>query len=215
MPVVDIFDEVEEELRAERARRAWRRFGPLVGLVLVLGFGGVAGWQGYTWWQNREAGTSALAFLSAQGVEGTAPADQAARFTLLAAQAPTGYRTLARLRAAALQAEAGERNLARATLDQVTNDTSADPLYRDLANLLWVLHGLDDVDPAVLAARITPLTAAGSAWRASAQELAALVDVRRGRPAEAKRALEALANDAAAPQGVRERALRLSRSIEG
>ncbi|MBR0654906.1 tetratricopeptide repeat protein [Plastoroseomonas arctica] len=215
MPVVDIFDEVEEELRAERARRAWRRFGPLMAVVLVLGIGGVAGWQGYAWWQNRQAQTSAMAFLAAQGVEGSSPADQAARFTLLAAQSPTGYRTLARLRAAALQAEAGERNLARATLDQVTGDTGADPIYRDLANLLWVLHGLDDVDPAVLAARITPLTAPGSAWRASAQELAALVELRRGHPAEAKRALEALANDAAAPQGVRERALRLSRSIEG
>ncbi len=214
--MVDIFDEVEEELRAERARQAWRRFGPLlvVGLLLVLG--GVAGWQGYGWWKNRQAQTSAMAFLNAQTAgEGATPADQAARFASLAAQSPTGYRTLARLRAAAFQAEAGERNTARATLDQVTNDTDADPLYRDLANLLWVLHGLDDVDPAVLAARITPLTGEGSAWRASARELAALVELRRGRPAEAKRALEALANDATAPQGVRERALRLSRSIEG
>lgn len=214
--MADIFDEVAEELRAERARQAWRRFGPLAAVALVLVVGGVAGWQGYAAWQNRQAAASATAFLEAQNVApGATPADQAARFATLAAQSPTGYRTLARLRAAALQAEAGERNLARATLDQVTGDNDADPLYRDLANLLWVLHGLDEVDPAMLAARITPLTAEGSAWRASARELAALVDLRRGRPAEAKRALDALANDATAPQGVRERALRLARSIEG
>ena len=214
--MADIFDEVAEELRAERARQAWRRFGPLAAVALVLVVGGVAGWQGYAAWQNRQAAASATAFLEAQNVApGATPADRAARFATLAAQSPTGYRTLARLRAAALQAEAGERNLARATLDQVTGDNDADPLYRDLANLLWVLHGLDEVDPAMLAARITPLTAEGSAWRASARELAALVDLRRGRPAEAKRALDALANDATAPQGVRERALRLARSIEG
>ena len=214
--MADIFDEVAEELRAERARQAWRRFGPLAAVALVLVVGGVAGWQGYAAWQNRQAAASATAFLEAQNVApGATSADQAARFATLAAQSPTGYRTLARLRAAALQAEAGERNLARATLDQVTGDNDADPLYRDLANLLWVLHGLDEVDPAMLAARITPLTAEGSAWRASARELAALVDLRRGRPAEAKRALDALANDATAPQGVRERALRLARSIEG
>ena len=214
--MADIFDEVAEELRAERARQAWRRFGPLAAVALVMVVGGVAGWQGYAAWQNRQAAASATAFLEAQNVApGATPADQAARFATLAAQSPTGYRTLARLRAAALQAEAGERNLARATLDQVTGDNDADPLYRDLANLLWVLHGLDEVDPAMLAARITPLTAEGSAWRASARELAALVDLRRGRPAEAKRALDALANDATAPQGVRERALRLARSIEG
>lgn len=214
--MADIFDEVAEELRAERARQAWRRFGPILAVALVLVLGGFAGWQGYTAWQNRQAAASAMAFLEAQNVApGAAPADQAARFATLATQSPTGYRTLARLRAAALQAEAGERNTARATLDQVTGDTDADPLYRDLANLLWVLHGLDEVDPAILAARITPLTAEGSAWRASARELAALVDLRRGRPAEAKRALDALANDATAPQGVRERALRLARSIEG
>lgn len=214
--MADIFDEVAEELRAERARQAWRRFGPLLAVALVLVLGGVAGWQGYAAWKNRQAAASATAFLEAQNVApGATPADQAARFATLAAQSPTGYRTLARLRAAALQAEAGDRNAARAMLDQVTGDTDADPLYRDLANLLWVLHGLDEVDPAMLAARITPLTAEGSAWRASARELAALVDLRRGRPAEAKRALDALANDATAPQGVRERALRLARSIEG
>ena len=44
----DIFDEVAEDLRAERARRLWKRYGTLVlgALVLVLagigGFGAIA-----------------------------------------------------------------------------------------------------------------------------------------------------------------------------
>ncbi|HEY4249954.1 MAG TPA: tetratricopeptide repeat protein [Roseomonas sp.] len=214
----DIFDEVEEEYRAERTRQFWRRYGVLFGAALFLGLGGLAGWQGWTYWQQRQAQHAAIAYLTAQAAadaDGANPGQTAPRFAAVAAESPAGYRTLARLREAALQVQAGDRAAARATLDAVASDSAADPLYRDLASLLWVLHGLDDADPALLAARIAPLTAEGAPWRASARELAALVDLRRGQKAEAKQALTALANDVTAPQGVRERALRLAREIEG
>lgn len=214
----DIFDEVEEEYRAERTRQFWRRYGVFFAAALFLVVGGIAGWQGWQHWQQRQAEHAALAFLTAQTAaeaEGANAAEAAQRFAAVAADSPAGYRTLARLNEAALQARAGDRNAARATLDAVASDSAADPLYRDLASLLWVLNGLDDADPALLAARIAPLTAAGAPWRASALELSALVDLRRGQKAEAKRALSALAEDVTAPQGVRERALRLAREIEG
>jgi hypothetical protein len=217
-PVPDIFDEVEEEYRAERTKQFWRRFGPYAAVLLVVVAGAFAGWQGWEYWQRRQAQQASVAYLAAEAAA-TAPGADAAvvaqRFGAVAAEAPAGYRTLARLRQAALQAAAGDRAGARATLDALASDSAADPLYRELASLLWVLHGLDDADPAVLAARIAPLTAEASAWRASARELAALVDLRRGQAAEAKRALTALSQDVTAPQGVRDRALRLAREIEG
>ncbi len=208
----DIFDEVQEDLRAERARQIGLRYGGIFAAVALVAVIAVGGWQGWRWYQTRQADSASTAFLIVHREAEQQGADlkaAAAKFDSIAAQAPEGYRILARLRAAALKSETGDLAAALAEWDSVANDSAADPLYRDLASLNWVLHGLDTQDPAVLAARITPLTADANPWHASARELRALVAIRQGQPAEARRLLEALSTDATAPQGLRDRATRV------
>lgn len=214
----DIFDEVEEDLRAERARKFWQRFGvPILGALLLV-VAGVGGWQAWRWYEHRQQEAAAAAFLEisrATEAQGADLAAMAARFEALAASAPAGYRTIALLRAAALKAEAGDREGALALYDRLAGDSSADPLYRDLASLMWVLRSLDSGDPATLAARIAPLARPGAPWSASARELAALVSLKAGDRAEARRQLEALAADVTAPRGIRERAGRIAQGLAG
>ncbi|UFN47056.1 tetratricopeptide repeat protein [Roseomonas sp. OT10] len=214
----DIFDEVQEELRAERARRLATRWGGLFGVVALAALLGVGGWQGWQWWQARQANQAAAIFLEVSRATEAENADLKAagdRFAALADTAPHGYRVLARLRAAALRAETGDGVAALALWDAVASDGAADPLYRDLASLMWSLHGLDSQDPGLLASRLAPLAAEGNPWRASARELQALVAVRRGEREAAKRSLQALAADVTAPQGVRDRAARLAAGLDG
>ncbi|MXP63754.1 tetratricopeptide repeat protein [Roseomonas sp. M0104] len=212
----DIFDEVQEELRAERARRLGIRYGGLLAGVALLVLLGVGGWQGWQWWQDRQAAQSGALFLEisrkaeAPGADLKAAGDS---FASLAATSPEGYQILARLRGAALKAETGDREAALALWDQLSGDAGAPRLYRDLAGLMWVLHGMDTQDPAVLAARLTPLTEPSNPWRASARELQALLAIRRGDKPEAKRILEALAADVTAPRGLRDRAGRLAAGL--
>jgi hypothetical protein len=81
---------------------------------------------------------------------------------------------------------------------------------------MWGLHALDGGgDPAAIGPRLAPLVAGNSPWRASAEEVRALAALRRGETEEARRTLAALAADAAAPQGVRERAGRLLQGLGG
>jgi hypothetical protein len=198
----DIFDEVAEDLRAERAARMWKRLAtPIIG-ALVLVMAGVAGWQGWQWYETRQR-------------EGADLPAMAARFESMAPQAPAGYRAINLMRAAALKAETGDRDAALALYDRVAADTAIDPLYRDLASLMWVLRSLDTGEPSVLAARIAPLAAAGQPWSASARELAALVALRGGQTDEARRSLEALAADVTAPRAIRDRAGRIAAGIAG
>lgn len=214
----DIFDEVEEDLRAERARRMWQRFATPVLGALVLVVAGVAGWQGWQWYETRQRDAAAAAFMAAHRAaeaEGADLAAMAARFEALGPTAPAGYRTIALLRAAALKAETGDMPAALALYDQVSRDSAADPLYRDLASLMWVLRSLDSGDPAMLAARIAPLARADQPWSASARELAALVSLRAGQRDEARRALEALAADVTAPRSIRDRAGRIASGLAG
>ncbi|MBR0650666.1 tetratricopeptide repeat protein [Roseomonas terrae] len=212
----DIFDEVAEDLRAERARKLWARLSTPLFTVLLLVLVGIGGWQGWRWYENRQQAAAATAFMAAhrateaQGADLTA---MASRFEAIAGENPGGYRTIALLRAAALKAEAGDRDGALAVYDRVANDTSIDPLYRSLASLLWALRSLDTAEPAALTARLAPLTGADSPFSASARELSALATLKAGQRAEARTAFQALAADQAAPQSIRERAGRIAEEL--
>ncbi len=214
--MADIFDELSSDLRAERLRRVALRLAVPALLLALLGGAGVVGWQIWRSNQAQKAVEVAAAYAAAARdagglatAEATAtPARAAAQaeFDRLAATAPAGYRTLARLRAAALRASAGDLPGALASWDAVANDSAADPLLRDLARLLAAQHQVDAGEPAVVEARLQPLLQTGNPWRPMAQEAQALLALRTGRTDQAKELLRALSSDIAAPDGVRNRA---------
>ncbi len=212
--MVDIFDEVDEELRAERAQQLLKRYGGLIVAAAVAIVGAAAGWQGWRWYEARQDQAAAVEYLDAMNLAdataaGSSDANRTAAiaaFAQLVAKAPEGYATLSRLREAALRSESGDLPGATALWDQVASDSSADPLLRDLASLLWAQHSMDTADPALLEARLKALAAPNNPWRALAEEQLALVDLRLGKTDQAKTTLRRLAQDTTAPNGVRGRA---------
>lgn len=214
--MVDIFDEIDEELRAEKAEQLLKRYSGVIVASALLVLAVVGGWQGWEWWQTRRDASVAAAFVAAtSAADATAIADPAVRPTLgsafdaLAAGAPDGYRTLALLRSAALKADADDLNGAIALWDRVAADGSADPLLRDLATLMWAQRQIDQGDAARLEARLKPLTEPANAWRALALEQLALLDLRQGHTDQAKVGFTKLSQDVTAPAGVRSRAAAL------
>jgi hypothetical protein len=221
--VVDIFDEVDEELRAERAQQLLKRYAGLIVAAAVLIVGAAAGWQGWRWYEARQDQKAAAQYLTAMTLADASPTGgseasrsaAAAAFANVAANSPEGYATLARLREATLKADAGDLPGATALWDRVAGDGSADPLLRDLASLLWAQHQLDQGDPALLEARLKPLAAPDNPWHTLAQEQLALLDLRLGKRDQARATLQHLAADATAPSGVRGRASGLLTRLGG
>src|ERR1700741_896169 len=102
-PVSDIFDEVEEEVRKERWEQLWKKYGNYavaLGVVVVLGVAGYRGWQAYQHHLNEEASDAFLA--ASQMADNGNPAGAESAFAKLAADAPSGYETVAKFAEAAV-----------------------------------------------------------------------------------------------------------------
>ena len=214
--VADIFDELDEDLRAERNRAMARRYGVLAAAAAVLLAAGIGGWQGWEWYRGRQAQAAAGPYLAAMRAADSLPIGpdparltDAEAFAKVAAAAPAGYRTLARLREAALRWDAGDPDAALALWEKVSADADADPLLRDLGALLWAQHAVDKGDPAAITARTAKLEAAGNAWRPLAIEVDAYLALRLDDKEKAARLLRGLTIDPAATDGLRERATNL------
>jgi hypothetical protein len=207
--VPDIFDEVNEDLRAERAQQLLRRYGGLLVALLVLAIAGVGGWQAWRWYASRESAKVAEVYFAAQrsAAEHTDNhADALAGFARVAQTGDAGMRALARLREASLKADSGDLPGALELWDRVAGDGSADMLLRDLASLFWALHQIDSGDPAVVASRLKQLDQADNPYHPLAEEGLALLALRQGHADAARDILKRLSQDPTAPDGVRGRA---------
>lgn len=214
----DIFDEVAEDLRAERNRRLVRRYGGFVAIAAVLVVAGVGGYEGWAQYTARQSDRQAAIYLAAQSLADGPQASRAQSipgFEQLSKDGNPGYRTLSRLREAALKSDASDLPGALALWDQIAADDGADPILRGLANLQWATHQIDKGDPALVSARLLPLTVEGGAWRTLAQEGQAMLAIRQGQTDVARETLKRLAADATAPDGVRGRAGGLLQRLGG
>ena len=85
--MADIFREVDEEVRAERAKELWRKYGAFVVGAAVLAVLAVGGFQ---LWKHMQAEAAAEASLrleeAAVLADGEKPADAAAAFAAVAAE---------------------------------------------------------------------------------------------------------------------------------
>ncbi|MDX1739558.1 MAG: tetratricopeptide repeat protein [Alphaproteobacteria bacterium] len=210
----DIFDEVEEDLRKDKAEELWRKYGKHVialGVLIVASTAGYKGWQSFDASQNRELVNK---FDSAVqlGREGNA---QQAIDTLnaLAADGGATYAALSRLQNAALMAKGGDREGASAIYLALEADTNVEELYRDLASVLYVMQEIDHADTQDLLTKIAPQTNDDKSWRYTARELGAVLAIRAGDNTLATDYLNRIIDDQAAPQSAKLRAQELLASI--
>jgi hypothetical protein len=221
--VVDIFDEVSEDLRNERAMVLAKRYGGLLLVAMLLVLASVGGQQFWTWQQQQQSEKAANAYLALtqplDAANAPLTSDQALAaaksLTDFAATAPVGYQTLADFRAAGLYAGAGQTVQAQGLWNNIATNTGADPLLRDLANLLWAQHALGNAPDADVLARLQPLTADTNAYHGMARETQALLYMHEGKNDLAKALLSQVATDPGSPDGVRNRAGGLLAKLNG
>ena len=210
----DVFREVDEEVRREQYIKLWRAYGNYaiaLAIAIIVAFGGFLGWRDWRERQALEQGTRFAAAL-VQAREGKNP-ESAGAFAGLAEESGAGYRALARLQEAAARLRAKDVPAAVAIYDRLAADDGIETEWRDLGRLLAALHLIDSASSDELDRRLQPLLAQAGPWQYSARELAAAVRLKSGDMPAAREAFRQLADDAAAPAGVRARAAELLAAI--
>jgi hypothetical protein len=203
----DIFREIDEELRRDNLAKLWDKYSYLVMGLAVLIVVAVGAFEGWVWYKARERHAESARYTAALDLARRGENAQAAdAFGLIGREASSGYRVLARLEEADARAKAGDAAASLAAYEGLANDRSVDPVYRDLGTLLWAQHSLAKDDPNAVVSRLAPLTADGNAWRPLALETTALAKLRSGDRSAALDIYKRLADDLAAPQGLRARA---------
>ena len=199
--------EIDEELRQEHYAKLWKKYGTYIIAFAVILVASVAGYQGWRTWDVKSRMGQSDRFQAALELKQSGDAEAARNaFAELADDAGAGYATLARLQQAATLGDNGDRQGAIAIYDEIAGDSSLDDRYRDLATILVALLEANEADPAQLTERLAPLTADGNPWRFSALEITGMLAYRANDADKAREIFEKLANDAAAPQGIRGRA---------
>lgn len=184
-----ILREVDEELRGDRLRSLWRRFGPFVigaavAIVLLVGIN-----EGWKWWQDSQSAAASDRFYAALELAdgGDAAAAQQA-FAELEAAAPGGYATLARFREAGLLAAQGKTDEAIAAYDQLaTSESNAQ--IKALALVFGANLYIDAGDVAAVEQRVQGLVEPTNPMRNAAREAIGLAQFKAGDLDAARRTL--------------------------
>jgi hypothetical protein len=206
----DIFREVDEEVRRDKANELWKKHGPKIIAAAVLFIAGVAGWQFWQAQQFKERAALGAAYEAAIAqANGDKPEAQAALTAL--SQGKTGsYPTLARFRLASELAAAAKDAPALANavsaFDALANDAASPAEWRDLARLRAALLLIDSAPFAEVEKRLAPLISGTATFRHSAREGLALSAWKHGEGGKALDAVQAIILDADTPQGLRQRA---------
>lgn len=203
--MADIFREIDEEVRRDKAAAFWKKYGNLIIGLAVAAVLAVAGWQ--VWLQREQQASQAVGARLEEALKASRDnrgAEAESILVELAANAPSGYRQIARFR---LAAETAKRDPAAGAtaFDALANDGSLDQLYRDLARLRAGMVRVDLVPYSEIRTALEPLTTPQGVWRHSAREFLGIAALKANQFEDAGRWFDAIVTDPQSPQVLRQR----------
>ena len=211
--MADIFHEVDEEVRREQLKKLWDRYSIYLIALAVLIVVGMAAWRGYEYWVAKRAAAAGAEFEAAIALsEEGKRAEAEVAFAKVAAEAPAGYRALARMRAAGALAQSKPTDAVKA-YDEISADASLGTIWQDLAAVRAGLLLVDTAPLSDMRRRLDPIAEPTRSFRHTARELLALSAWRNHDVVAARKYLDMIASDAESPIGVRARADVLSALI--
>jgi hypothetical protein len=204
-----LFEEIDDELRQDKANKLWRFYGKYIVasfVTIVLCVGVYQAWKNHDLKNRQNAGESFATAITLAADNRTEDSYNA--LSNIIESGTDGYKVLARFSQARLMAQKDNVSGAVIAYHALAEDKSLDILYRDLAVILGVLIELNIAgsDMKMLKDKLRKLTNDNNPWRFSAREISAIIDQKTGLNIEALKVLKDLGNDKLVPKGIRARA---------
>lgn len=206
----DIFREVEEDVRRERAEKIWKRWGAYILAAGVLVFVGIGGWQLWQRHERQEREKLSDQFLAAQRI--TNPRDAANAFVDLSRTGKGGYALVARLAQANAMFASGQGKQAIEIYKDIAASDSG--TIGSVARLRAAWASADTSTRNQLAELLKPFDQAENPWRQNAQEVLAYADYRALDMKSAQAKYAALAADPQSPDSLKARARAMAEFIK-
>jgi len=204
--VVDVFEQVEEELRSERYKRLARTWLPVAGGVILVALIAALAFWGWDSLQTSKADKASIAYdRGMQSLQASNPVGADAAFTQAAKDGNGAYKAMALMQRAGIAVEANRIPDAIRLLDDAAK-ASRDPLLADAAALKGAWLAMDTETVAQIEARLTPLTRDDRPFSVFALEALAMARLQNGQVAPAREALVLLKNGLDTPDVVSQRA---------
>ena len=208
--MVDVFEQVEEDLRSDRWRRILRKWGPVVGGVLAVALVVALAWWGWDSLETSKANKASVAY--DRGMEALQAGNATGADSAFAEAARAGngaYKALALSQQAGLALQRNNKDEAIRLFDEAAK-ASRDPLLSDQATLkavfLMMEGRIDAAKMTLIQERLEPLTAEKRPLRAFAQEALAMAQLQMGQVQPARAAFVQLQLGQDVPEQVRQRA---------
>ncbi|TAJ67074.1 tetratricopeptide repeat protein [Brevundimonas sp.] len=204
--MVDVFEQVEEELRSDRYKRLARTWLPVAGGVLLIALIAALSFWGWDSWQTSKADKASVAYdRGLESLEAGNPVGADAAFIQAAKDGNGAYRSMALAQRAGIALAANRVPEAIEHLDAAAK-ASSDPLLSDPAAYKAALLAMDSETLEQIEARLAPLIKEGRPMSAFALEAQAMARLQHGKAAEAREALVLLKNGLDTPAIVAQRA---------
>ncbi len=202
----DLFREVDEEVRQDRYIKIWKRYGIYISalvVTIILITVGVVVWRDI---ERSALESNSEVLISAIESSSDRQNEALEQLKIIGDEGNEGYRLLAKLREGAILSKMGDISGAVLVYDSIALDNSQDEIYRDLASVLAVSHGMSIMSLGEVEDRLASIIVEINPWRYSARELLATAIMVSGDKKRAIKEFKPLVDDTKAPAGVRARA---------
>ncbi|HWQ87138.1 tetratricopeptide repeat protein [Brevundimonas sp.] len=204
--MVDVFEQVEEELRSDRYKRLARTWLPVVGGVLLVALIAALAFWGWDSLQTSKADKASIAFdRGVQSLQADNPVGADAAFTQAARDGNGAYKAMALMQRGGIAVDANRIPDAIARFDEAAK-ASRDPLLSDAAALKAAWLAMDSETLAQIEARLAPIAKDGRPFSPFALEALAMARLQNGQIAPAREALVLLKNGLDTPDIISQRA---------
>ena len=194
--MTDIFQEVDEDVRRDKALEFWKKYQAYIiaaAVLIVLASAGFRYWQHQKEQAAQAAGEQFQAAIAA--FDAGKPQEAFGGLSKLAAEAPGGYRVLAQMTEAGAKTQT-DPAAAIAAFQAIAGNGSVDPQFRDAARLRAALVQLDvPGEEAAGTAALTGLASADGPYRRLAKLTLGALAIGRGDYDDAGKQLDDVLGD--------------------